>query len=240
MAEQLMMRGFWGPRQEKSDDLAERLSAFCRRLGELIPGGIVHWLDAQDAAVALASQEGARAFVGQRFAGLADDEGRLGVVLVASAEGAGGMKLTFSASAGGYSELRTLKNNAVLKIDVPSGVTAQAHAELARECFAVLVEEWEPDWADLTSHDLWDAIRDKVQVKSRTPRAGFVTYLSSGRREGVPADIVAPSVATADGGILIGAGTGSEFIGQDRVAQIDNALRSTPAFEPVPTDRSRL
>ncbi|MCX5186793.1 Imm52 family immunity protein [Streptomyces sp. NPDC059837] len=240
MADQLMMRGFWGPRQESAEGLAERLSAFCGRLGELFPGGAKEWLDAQEVAAPLASPDGARAFVEQRFAKLSEGEAELGVVLVASAEYADGTKLTFNASVGGFSELRTLKNNVVLKVDLPSGASAQDCVLIARECFAVLLREWEPDWADVTSHELWDAIRGTVQVKSRTPRAGFVTYLSSGRKVGVPAGIAAQSVETSGGGILIGSVTDKEFLTPAQVADIDNALRPTPAFEPVPTDRSRL
>lgn len=240
MADQLMMRGFWGPRQESTEGLTERLSAFCGRLGELFPGGANEWLDAQEVAAPLATPDGARAFVEQRFAKLTEGEAELGVVLVASAEYADGTKLTFNASAGGFSELRTLKNNVVLKVDLPSGASAQDRVLIARECFAVLLREWEPDWADVTSHELWDAIRGTVQVKSRAPRAGFVTYLSSGRKVGVPADIAAQSVETSSGGILIGSVTDNEFLTPAQVADIDNALRPTPAFEPVPTDRSRL
>jgi hypothetical protein len=240
MTDQLMMRGFWGPRRETAEGLAERLSAFCGRLGELFPGGTTQWLDAQEVGFPLASPDAARAFVEQRFAKLSEAEAELGVVLVASAAQANGAKLTFNASAGGFSELRTLKNNVVLKVDPPSDVKVRDCVTIARQCCSVLVQEWEPDWADLTSHELWDAVRGTVQVKSRAPRAGFVTYLSSGRKAGVPADIAAQAVETSDGGILIGGVTDKEFLTPTQVADIDDALRPTPAFEPVPTDRSRL
>lgn len=240
MTDQLMMRGFWGPRREKAEDLAERLSAFCGRLGELFSGGATEWLDAQEVGFPLASPDAAREFVQQRFAKLPDAEAELGVVLVASAMQTNGAKLTFNASAGGFSELRTLKNNVVLKVDLPSGGMARDHVEIARQCFSILVQEWEPDWADLTSHELWDAVRGTVQVKSRAPRAGFLTYLSAGRKAGVPVELMSKSVETSDGGILIGGAVEHEFLAPARIADIDNVLRPTPAFEPVPTDRSRL
>jgi hypothetical protein len=240
MTDQLMMRGFWGPRRETAEGLAERLSAFCGRLAELFPGGTTQWLDAQEVGFPLASPDAARAFVEQRFAKLSEAEAELGVVLVASAAQANGAKLTFNASAGGFSELRTLKNNVVLKVDPPSDVKVRDRVTIARQCFSVLVQEWEPDWADLTSHELWDAVRGTVQVKSRAPRAGFLTYLSAGRKAGLPVELMAQSVETSDGGILIGGTAENEFIAPPQVADIDNVLRPTPAFEPVPTDRSRL
>lgn len=240
MAHQLMMRGFWGPRPEGEEGVTERLSAFCKRLGDLFPGEMAEWLDASEIGVRLEDVDEARAFVQQCFSKLSDTETELGVVLVASASPANGVKLTFNAIAGGFSQLATLKNNIVLKLDLPPGIAEHDRVTIARNCFDVLLEEWEPDWGDLTSRVLWDAIRSAVQIKSRTPRAGYVTYLSAGRKAEIPTELMPQSTETADGGILIGDTADGSFLPPARIADIDNSLRATPAFEPLPTDRSRL
>ncbi|MCO6004904.1 hypothetical protein NE236_07915 [Actinoallomurus purpureus] len=228
-----LVRGFWGPREESVEVLAERWKATLEQLVRLLPeAGLPGvWNVVRGAGPApqvSADERSLRAAL--RAAQAADDwsEGN-GTALRLVAEGAPGWQAEASGLAGGSPEF--LLQSLVI------GIRSPANAELpGAELLTTVAEFWEPDFGDVTDDDVLDALEDQAGYEVGDPCVGWAGYLSRMRAGLLPDGLAAPRKEVRGGGVLLDiAGPGDT----ETVVQTYVRLRKTGALCPLPRPLNR-
>lgn len=229
------MRGFWGPRAEESLELARRVCALLARIEDLRPEGFGDWVLAEETRLSSGDPGRLAEYIDSEIERRGEDGTHLGVVLVTSAVAPSGAKVSVTATVGVTSRSASLKNSVVVEVGGPD-----ESVEIAQRTLAALVDEWDPDWGDIASHQLWDDVRGRVRTRRRAPRIGYVTYLSRTRWGLVSAGPDLPCRLeqwSEDSGVLsLLSQTGSLPL-PDAVVALDHAIDGTGAFQAMPTDR---
>lgn len=243
-SEELLVHSSWGPREESSQQVAERWLAFARRLMPLEPMLLGRWGWAEESL--------------ENFHELSLDVDTLRDYL----EGAGtqrresppyervaidlgfsfrlwngwlyGKGAEFAATAGLYTQVPGLLNVAYLKLSVDNEDDQRRWLGLAEEALVALVEAWEPDCGYVGTHSMLDA----QEPRGREPWVGAVTYLSPGRRAlptfGLPGRVW----ETRDGGLVVSL-LASDAAVPD-IEQVVALARRLGALAPTPSTRPRL
>jgi hypothetical protein len=246
-SEKILLQVAWGPRKESSAEVAERWLAMQQRLTPLAPdllGRWVHGYETADGKLAeqeLADLETLQALVehGAHHKDDPPDEviAELGYQLSASnGRGGGPGEVGFVANAGLHTDLPGLMNQARLEA-YPGSDELPRWAALAEPVLTALVAAWEPDYGQVWT---W-SVREPQDPQPRQPFAGYVTYLSPGRRRYLTSELPAATRELADGGLLVSViGPDGAFGSPDDVAAVGATLRESGAFAPTPTDRPQL
>ncbi|GAB3983154.1 hypothetical protein GCM10029978_088940 [Actinoallomurus acanthiterrae] len=231
-----LVRGFWGPRQESVEALAERWKATLDQLVRLLPEaglpGMWHVVrEAGPASQVSADERRLRAALWAAQAG--DDwwEGN-GTALRLVAEGAPGWQVEASGLAGSSPEF--LLQSLVI------GIRSPANAEPpGAELLVAVAEVWEPDFGDVTDDDVLDALEDEAGYEVGDPCVGWAGYLSRTRASLLPDDLAAPRKEVRGGGVLLDIARPGDT---RTVVQTYVRLRETGALSllPRPLDRAML
>lgn len=230
--EGLIARGFWGPKQQQPDQVTDRLLAFITGLDDVV-GETLPWSSHDLPGKPLADPENARQVISRAFRENTDAP-HLGIVQAYDAASARLQQVSISMSVGGYSDSPRLKNTFIVQWH---GAEAAA---IADPVLRLLASVWDPDWAEVTSHDL---MRSQAEVRPRGDRApslGHLTYLPDTRAQALPEGLQKHLRPHGDGGVIIGSGHSDGFLPSEQAVEFAAALRRTEAFSPTPTSRSKF
>ncbi|MEU6416237.1 Imm52 family immunity protein [Streptomyces spiralis] len=228
-----LVRGFWGPREEPVEQVADRWRATLEQLVRLLPqAGLPGTWDVVRAAgpAAQVSAEEPALFDALAAARAADDwsEGN-GIALHLVAAGAPGWEVEVSGLAGGAPEF--LLQSLVI------GVRAPADAELpGTELLAVVAESWAPDFGDVTDDDVMDALEDEAGHEVGDPGVGWACYLSPARAALLPEDLAVPHKEVRGGGVLLDIAPPGDTA---PVVRAYERLRDAGALRPLPRPMDR-
>lgn len=231
MDDLLIARGFWGPRRESPEPIADKLVAFLTGLDEVV-GESLPWSSHHLPGKLLAEPVNALQVVSDAFRENTDAP-HLGINQVYDAHGARVGKVRISMSVGGYSDSPRLHNTFLVKWrDAEEGA-------LADPILRQLVSVWDPDWAAVTSRSLMEAMAE-VQPRGKPgPKFGYLTYLSEGRAQVLTDGLEKHLLRLENGGVVIGSDEGG-FLAEDKVGEFARDLRAGAAFGATPTSRSKF
>ncbi|GAA1526680.1 Imm52 family immunity protein [Kribbella lupini] len=230
MDEPLITRGFWGPRQETPDQVADRLLTFLAGLDEVV-GESVRWSSPESPGQSLAEPGHARRVIADAFRANTDAP-QLGINQAYDGSGQRVGKFRISMGVGRYSESPNAHNSFVVR-----WVGAEA---LADPILRRVVTAWDPDWGNVTSRSLRDALAGLQPAGKPGPDIGYLTYLSEGRARAMPGGLGQQVVELDGGGVIIGSSESSDLLSVEKTAQLAEVLRPSPAFAPTPTSRSKF
>jgi hypothetical protein len=230
--EELMARGFWGPRQESPDRVADKLVAFVTGLDELV-GESIPWSSRHLPGKSIADPVNARQVISDAFRENTDAP-HLGINRQYEGRGNRFEMLSIGMSVGGYSDSPNVRNAFIVKWrggDV---------AELADPILCHLVSVWDPDWAAVTSRSLLRALAEVQPAGKSGPKLGYLSYLSGGRAEVLPGGVEEHLVRRENGGVVIGSDGSEGFLAVDEVGELARVLRGSAALSATPTSRSKF
>lgn len=231
-----VVRGFWGPRTEPLDKLAERWNLTLNRLADLIPaagaGDPWSWSN----VVASGPSESLRPdepslLAALRTAQAAEDwSDRTGTGLRLVTAPAPGWKVEVSGLAGGAPE--SLLQSMVITVSSPDTAPVPPDAEL----LAMVAELWAPDFGDVTDDDVMDALEDEAEWTPGEPSVGWLGYLSPARAALLPHDADAVRKEVHGGGVLLDIAAPDD---PDAVVALYVRLREAGALQPLPRPLDR-
>ncbi|TCC19499.1 Imm52 family immunity protein [Kribbella speibonae] len=228
----LIARGFWGPRRESPDQVADRLVPFLEALNEVV-GESLPWSSHALPGKLLTEPANARQVISDAF-GENTDAPHLGIHQAYDARGATAGQLRITMGVGGYSDAPNVHNAFLVKW------RAADDEPLADPILRHLVAAWDPDWAAVTSRSLMDALAEVQPRGTPGPKVGYLTYLSEGRAQVLPGGLEEHLLSLESGGVVLGSGEGNGFLSEDKVGEFARDLRSTAAFAATPTSRSKF
>jgi hypothetical protein len=103
-----------------------------------------------------------------------------------------------------------------------------------------VVTAWDPDWGNVTSRSLRDALAGAQPAGKPGPDIGYLNYLSEGRAQALPGDLDQQVVRLDEGGVIIGSSESGDLLPVEKTAKLAEVLRPSPAFAPTPTSRSKF
>lgn len=242
------IRGFWGTRQESVEELAKRWVAFLRRLSELDGEVFDGWRESSDNELTAPYLTPTISTLATYICAQNPEENAdfIGRTATLSASRPACPNVRVSATAGGVEGV--VGSRVVVTLGIEA-VPQTAESEVARrlrgrlgDLLSALVEEWEPDWGDVSDMALRDAVANAQGLRPSNPRCGTITYLSAGRRALAPPDLPSVSRTLPDGGVVIDLTDAQGGVATvDQVIAVDSLLRKAGALEklPIPTDRAR-
>ena len=234
-----VVRGFWGPRQEPVEALAERWSATLDRFARLLPttggpGADTPWTW-RTAPASGPSQplrpDGASLLEALRTARAADDwSAGNGTSLRLVADGMPpGWKVEVAGLAGGAPEF--LLQSLVATIVSPDDVRLP-DADL----LAAVAEIWHPDHGDVSDRAVTAALKKEAGFRIGTPSVGWVGFLSPGRAGRIPPDAAVPRKELPGVGVLLDIAAPGDTA---EVVRVHEALRKAGALDPLPHPMTR-
>lgn len=230
--EELIARGFWGPRQETAEQVADELGAFIAGLDEVL-GEKISWVSPLLPGKPLEERDNALQAISEAFRENKDAP-HLGISQSYRARGTRINTAAITLVVGGYSESAKVRNSFVVKwrgADI---------ATLADPILRSLVSAWDPDWAAVTSRSFTDALAEVQPVGKPGPKLGYLNYLSEARAQALPGGLDKHLTKLDNGGVVIGSGEGDGFLSVDKATEFAKVLRLSAAFSPTPTTRSKF
>ncbi|MEU6134428.1 Imm52 family immunity protein [Nocardioides sp. NPDC047086] len=231
MDEELIARGFWGPRQETPEQVADELSAFIAGLDEVF-GEKISWSSPAMPGKSLDDRDNALKAISDAFRENTDAP-NLGISQAYRGRG-DRIMVAITLVVGGYTESARVRNSIVVKwrgADV---------AKFADRVLRQLAAAWDPDWAAVTSRSLNEALAEVQPAGKPGPKLGYLNYLSEGRAKALPGGMDKHLERLDNGGVVIGSGEGDGFLPVEKIIEFAKVLRLSAAFSPTPTDRSKL
>ncbi|MEU9355115.1 Imm52 family immunity protein [Streptomyces griseoloalbus] len=236
-----VVRGFWGPRREPVEALAERWNATLDRFTGVLPDAgpagadgtrwTWHTVPAAGPAETLQPPDEASLLGALRTAQAADDwSAGNGTSLRLLADTVPGWKVEIAGLAGGAPEF--LLQSLVATIVSPDDAQVP-DAEL----LTAVAELWQPDYGDVSDRAVTSALKKEAGFRIGTPSVGWVAYLSPSRATRVP-PALAPRARQLpdDEGVLLTLAPPGD------VAAVVTAYRSLEeagALEPLPRPMTR-
>ena len=215
--DELIARGFWGPRQESPDQIADKLVAFLAAL-DVVAGETLRWSSSRLPGKVIAEPAIALKVISDAFQRNTDAP-HLGVTQAYDARGTRLEDVSITMTVGGYSDSPNVRNAFVLKWR-GADVGALAGPILRR-----LVSVWDPYWAAVTSRTLMRAVAEVQPAGKPGPKVGHLTYLSAERAQALPGGLDDKQLETLDdGGIIIGSGEGDGFLSVEGATALQRRL----------------
>lgn len=230
--EELIARGFWGPRQETAEQVADELVAFISGLDKLL-GETITWSSPALPGKPLGERDNALQAISDAFQENKDAP-HVGISQSYRARANRIDTAAITMIVGGYSESAKVRNSFVVKwrgADI---------AILAAPILRRLVSAWDPDWAAVTSRSFTDALAEVQPVGKPGPKLGYLSYLSEGRAQALPGGMDKHLTKLDNGGVVIGSGEGDGFLSVAKATEFAKVLRLSAAFSPTPTTRSKV
>ncbi|WP_309063739.1 hypothetical protein [Streptomyces sp.] len=238
-----VVRGFWGPRQEPVEALAERWSTTLDRFTRLLlpaagapgnpdTGTPWTWRTAPASGPSRPVQpDEASLLEALRTAQAADDwSAGNGTSLRLVADGVpSGWKVEIAGLAGGTPEF--LLQSLVATIVSPDGEQLP-DADL----LTAVAEAWHPDHGDVSDRAVTAALKKEAGFRIGTPSVGWVGFLSPGRAARVPADWPVPRKELPGAGVLLDIAAPGDTA---EVVRAHEVLRKAGALDPLPHPMTR-
>ncbi|MFE2292118.1 hypothetical protein [Streptomyces sp. NPDC059452] len=226
-----VVRGFWGPRPESAEALAERWRQTLQGLAALVPEAADAWSQVHADGPATAITADGEALLGAvRTARSAADWSDLtGTGLRLVGTGTPGWEAEVSGVAGGAPEF-LLQSLAVI-------LYAPDNAPVPEEdILTLLARVWEPDFGDVSDDDVLDALEDEAGFSAGDPVVGRTGYLSPARAALVPEDLEAVRQELPGGGELLSIAAPGDSAA---VVRAYERLREAGALAPLPRPMDR-
>ncbi len=230
--EELIARGFWGPRQETAEQVADELLAFIAGLDKVL-GETIAWSSPALPGKPIGERDNALQAISDAFRENKDAP-HVGISQAYRARANRIDTAAITMIVGGYSESAKVRNSFVVKwrgADI---------AILAAPILRRLVSAWDPDWAAVTSRSFTDALAEVQPAGKPGPKLGYLSYLSEGRAQALPGGMDKHLTKLDNGGIVIGSGEGDGFLSVAKATEFAKVLRLSAAFSPTPTTRSKF
>lgn len=230
--EELIARGFWGPRQETAEQVADKLVAFIAGLDGVF-GETISWFSNALPGKSLAERDNALQAISDAFRENTDAP-HLGISQSYRARGSRVEAAAITLVVGGYSESARVRNGIVVKW------RGAEVATLADPILRQIASAWDPDWAAVASRSFTEALAEVQPAGRPGPKVGYLNYLSDGRASALPGGMDKHLEKLDDGGVIIGSGEGDGFLSVDKATEFAKVLRLSAAFSATPTSRSKF
>lgn len=226
-----VVRGFWGPRPESAEALAERWRQTLRGLTGLVPEAAEAWsqVHAEGPATAITAEGDALLGAVRTAQSAADWSDLTGTGLRLVGTGTPGWEAEVSGLAGGAPEF--LLQSLAIVLHAPDGAAVPEEALLA-----LIARVWEPDFGDVSDDDVLDALEDDAGFSVGDPVVGRTGYLSPARAALVPDDLDAVRQQLPGGGELLGIASPGDSA---TVVRAYERLREAGALAPLPRPMDR-
>ncbi|WP_406862443.1 Imm52 family immunity protein [Streptomyces sp. HUAS MG47] len=232
----VVVRAFWGPREETVEELAARWALTLERVTRLLPpqgdGWSLRRVGASGAAAVVTPDEESLAAALRAVQAADDWSSTSGTDLRVLAEDGTGRTLELGGRAGAASEFVLMAM--LLTVRTPGDEELPG-----TELLAGLAEAWAPDFGGVVDDDVLDTLEDDGDFAPSDPAIGWAGYLSPARAALVPRDFPAGTDPLPTGGTLL------DVAAPDDTAAVLRAnllLRDAGALQPLPRpmDRPRL
>ncbi|MFE8978777.1 hypothetical protein ACFYM7_36005 [Streptomyces cyaneofuscatus] len=226
-----VVRGFWGPRPESADALADRWRQTLDGLAVLVPQAADAWSQVHvDGPATAITADGKALLDAVRTAQSAADWSDLtGTGLRLVGTGTPGWEAEVSGLAGGRPEF-LLQSLAVI-LHAPDAAPVPEE-----DILALLARVWEPDFGDVSDDDVLDALEDEAGYAVGDPVVGRTGYLSPARAALVPEDLAAVRQELPGGGELLSIAAPGDSAA---VVRAYERLREAGALAPLPRPMDR-
>ncbi|MEU0100260.1 hypothetical protein [Streptomyces sp. NPDC006267] len=226
-----VVRGFWGPRPEPVEALADRWRRTLDGLAGLLPQAADAWSQVHGSGPATAFAPDGDALLralrtAQSAAGWSDLTGT-GLRLVGT--GTPGWEAEISGLAGGAPEF--LLQSFAIVLHAPDEAVVPEGALLS-----LVARVWEPDFGDVSDDDVLDALEDDAGYSVGDPVIGRTGYLSPARAALVPDDLETVREPLPGGGELLSVAAPGDSAG---VVRVYERLRGAGALAPLPRPMDR-
>ncbi|HEY9368225.1 Imm52 family immunity protein [Streptomyces sp.] len=233
----VVVRGFWGPREESVEELAVRWTRALDQVTRLLPpegGGAWEFrrVGASGPAAVVTPDE-ASLTAALRATQAADGwSSQSGTDLRLVAKDAAGRQIEIGGRAGAAAEFVLMAM--LLTVKTPDGEQAPE-----TELLAALAEAWDPDFGGVCDDDVLDTLEDDGDFAPSDPAVGWAGYLSPRRAALIPADFPAGRKDLPGGGALLDVASPDDT---GAVLRANLLLRDAGALQPLPRpmDRPRL
>ncbi|MFJ9620333.1 hypothetical protein [Streptomyces sp. NPDC101181] len=226
-----VVRGFWGPRPEPVDALAERWQRTLDGFAELVPQAADVWsqVHGKGPATAFAADGDALRDALRTAQSAADWSDLTGTGLRLVGTGAAGWQAEVSSLAGGSPQF-LLQSLAIVLHSPDLAVVPE------EDVLALIAREWEPDFGDVSDDDVLDALEDDAGYSVGDPVVGRTGYLSPARAALVPDGLEIVRQRLHDGGELLSIAAPGDSA---TVVRVYEQLREAGALAPLPRPMDR-
>lgn len=226
-----VVRGFWGPRPEPAEALAERWRLTLEGLAELVPQASDAWsqVHGNGPATAFATDRDTLLGALRTARSAVDWSDVIGTGLRLVGTGTPGWEAEISGLGGGGPEF--LLQSIVIILHAPD-----AAAVPEEEILSLLARVWEPDFGDVSDDDVMDALEDEAPYAVGDPVVGRAGYLSPARAALVPDDLAAVRQELPGGGELLSIAAPGDTAA---VVRAYERLREAGALAPLPRPMDR-
>ncbi|PWS45174.1 hypothetical protein DKT74_09890 [Streptomyces sp. ZEA17I] len=226
-----VVRGFWGPRPESAEALADRWQRTLDGLAELVPQAAEAWSQVHGNGPATAfTPEGKALLDALRAARSAADRSDLtGTGLRLVGTGTPGWEAEVSGLAGGAPEF--LLQSLAIVLHAPDAAVVPEE-----DVLALLARVWEPDFGDVSDDDVLDALEGEAGYAAGDPVVGRTGYLSPARAALVPDSLEAVRQELPCGGELLSIAALGD---STAVVRAYERLRAAGALAPLPRPMDR-
>lgn len=226
-----VVRGFWGPRPESADALADRWQQTLDGLAGLVPEAADAWsqIHGNGPATAFTPDGNALLDAVRTARSAADGADLTGTGLRLVGTGTPGWQAEVSGLAGGRPEF--LLQSLAIVLHAPD------EAPVPEEDILTLIARvWEPDFGDVSDDDVLDALEDEAGFSVGDPVVGRTGYLSPARAALVPEDLAAVRQELPGGGELLSIAAPGDSAA---VVRAYERLRAAGALAPLPRPMDR-
>ncbi|MGW6581092.1 hypothetical protein ACWF76_17215 [Streptomyces globisporus] len=229
-----LVRGFWGPRPEPAESLADRWRRTLDGLTGLVPEAAAAWsrIHANGPATAITPDEDALLGAVRAAQSAADWSDLTGTGLRLVGTGTPGWEVEVSGLAGGTPEF--LLQSVMVVLHAPDGAAVPEE-----DVLALLARVWEPDFGDVTDNDVLDALEDEAGFSVEDPAVGRAGYLSPARAALVPDHLEAVRQELPGGGELLSIAAPGDTAAVVRACERLREVGALAAL-PRPMDRAVL
>ncbi|WP_103533184.1 hypothetical protein [Streptomyces sp. SM11] len=226
-----VVRGFWGPRTESAEALADRWRRTLDGLAELVPQAADVWsqVHGNGPATAFTADRNTLLGVVRTARSAADWSDLTGTGLRLVGTGARGWEAEVSGLAEGAPEF--LLQSLAIVLHAPDGAVVPEEALLS-----LVARVWEPDFGDVSDDDVLDALEDDAGYAVGDPVVGRTGYLSPARAALVPDDLGAVREPHPGGGELLSIAAPGDSA---TVVRVYGRLREAGALAPLPRPMDR-
>ncbi|XMN06205.1 hypothetical protein ACK8N7_09285 [Streptomyces griseobrunneus] len=226
-----VVRGFWGPRPEPAEALADRWRRTLDGLTGLVPEAADAWsqVHADGPATAVTADGDALLGAVRAAQSAADWSDLTGTGLRLVGTGTPGWEAEVSGVAGGAPEF--LLQSIAVVLHAPDDAPVPEE-----DILALLARVWEPDFGDVSDDDVLDALEDEAGFSVEDPAVGRTGYLSPARAALVPDGLEAVGQELPGGGLLLSIAAPGDTVAVVRVCE---RLREAGALAPLPRPMDR-
>ncbi|MFJ1591696.1 hypothetical protein ACIOD0_15820 [Kitasatospora albolonga] len=226
-----MVRGFWGPRPEPVEAVAERWRQTLDGFAALVPEAADAWsqVHSEQPATAITADGQALLDALRTARDAADWSDLTGTGLRLVGTGRPGWGAEVSGLAGGTPDF--LLQSLVIILHAPD-----ASPVPEEDILTLIARVWEPDFGDVSDDDVLDALEDEAGYAVDDPVVGRVGYLSPARAALVPDDLEAVRQELPCGGELLSIAAPGDSAAVVRAWQ---RLREAGALAPLPRPMDR-